>query len=122
MCNKAYLLANSVRDAGLDGNLPSVDAVLVATNMTVHVGETAIGEEREVTSLCESVTNVWVQNECVSIVIVARNVKTQHVVAVLTVSIANLHCYIELVVELVTYFGKKNEIVRLAKFMLLEWL
>mgnify|MGYP006055624609 CR=1 FL=1 len=114
VCNKANLLADSVRDTGLDSNLPCVNAVLIATNMTVHVRETAIGKEREVTSLCESVTNIRVQDECVSIVVVARNVETHHVATVLTVSVTNLYCYVKFVIEFVTNFRKKIEVVGLA--------
>ncbi len=98
VCNEANLLADSVRDTGLDSNLPQVSAVLITAYVSVYIRETTVSEEREVTSLGESVTNVGVQNESVSVVICSRNIHAKHWAAVLTVCEANLNSNIELVV------------------------
>ena len=118
MSNKANLLAECVRDTWLDSNLPCVSAVCVAANVTMYIRETTVSEEREVTSLCESVTEVWVQHECVCIVISNRHFNASQVVTVLAMRITNLHGYVKLVIEFVTNLRKKIEVVRLANLNL----
>ena len=118
MCNEAYLLAESVRDTWLDSNLPCVSAVVITADVSVYIRETTVSEEREITSLSESVTEVWVQNECVSVAIVTRDVHAQNVITILAVCETNLHSNVVLVVQLVTDFWEQNEVVCLTLFYL----
>ena len=69
VCNEAHLVAKTVSDTRLETKLPSVTIVFDTAVVDVLVSETTVNEESEVTRLNELVTNVWVEDESVSVCI-----------------------------------------------------
>ena len=122
MCNKANLLTECVRDTWLDANLPCVRAVFITTNVTMHISEATVSEEREVTCLSKSVTNVWVQNECVCKIIINRNGNTCQIITSLAVGVTNLRSYIKFVIKFVANFWQERKVVSLPVFYLVSCL